>query len=169
MRCGSVSPGVRSALRPLLPLPQLPAADRKRVRHYLLIETDRVELLAGDPVPVDVPRGAETTQRIFRCPTCQVAIFSRYTRASVRFVRGGTLDDPSSISPGRAHLHALEAALGDASRLRSSVLDLLRPAEALAGHEPRAHRGAWKAAIRRMSSAHCRERERRDSNPRPPA
>ena len=65
----------------------------------LLIETDRVELLAGDPVPVDVPRGAKTTQRIFRCPTCQVAVFSRYTRASVRFVRGGTLDDPSSISP----------------------------------------------------------------------
>ena len=65
----------------------------------LLIETDRVELLADDPVPVDVPRGAKTTQRIFRCPTCQVAVFSRYTRASTRFVRGGTLDDPSSISP----------------------------------------------------------------------
>ena len=58
-----------------------------------------MELLAGDPVPVDVPRGTETKQRIFRCPTCQVAVFSRYTRAGVRFVRGGTLDDPSSIEP----------------------------------------------------------------------
>ena len=65
----------------------------------LLIEADRVVLLAGDPVPVDVPRGTKTNQRIFRCPTCQVAVFSRYTRASVRFVRGGTLDDPSSIEP----------------------------------------------------------------------
>jgi hypothetical protein len=28
-----------------------------------------------------------------------VAVFSRYTRACIRFVRGGTLDDPSSITP----------------------------------------------------------------------
>ena len=65
----------------------------------ILIEADRVELLAGDPQPVDVPRGGGKKQRIFRCPTCQIAIFSRYTRASIRFVRGGTLDDPSSVTP----------------------------------------------------------------------
>ena len=45
----------------------------------LLIETDRVELLAGEPQPVDVPRSGGKKQRIFRCPTCQVAVFSRYT------------------------------------------------------------------------------------------
>jgi hypothetical protein len=65
----------------------------------LLIETDRIELLASEPEPVDVPRGRSGKQRIFRCPSCQVAVFSRYTRATVRFVRGGTLDDPSSIEP----------------------------------------------------------------------
>ena len=65
----------------------------------LLIEADRVEVLAGEPEPVDVPRGRSQKQRIFRCPDCQVAVFSRYTRATVRFVRGGTLDDPSSIAP----------------------------------------------------------------------
>ena len=65
----------------------------------LVIETDRVELLAGEPQAVDVPRGGKSTQRIFRCPTCQVAVFSRYTRASVRYVRGGTLDDPTSVTP----------------------------------------------------------------------
>ena len=65
----------------------------------LLIEADRIELLAGEPVPVDVPRGGSQKQRIFRCPSCQVAVFSRYTRATMRFVRGGTLDDPSSIEP----------------------------------------------------------------------
>ena len=64
----------------------------------VLIETDRVELLAEEPLPVDVPRG-RSKQRIWRCPTCQVALFSRYTRASVRFVRAGTLDDPSSVTP----------------------------------------------------------------------
>jgi len=65
----------------------------------VLIETDRIELLAGDPQPVDVPRGGARKQRIFRCPTCQIAVFSRYTRAGIRFVRGGTLDDPASVTP----------------------------------------------------------------------
>jgi hypothetical protein len=65
----------------------------------LLIEADRVELLAGDPQPVDVPRDDGSTQRIFRCQTCHVAVFSQYSRPEVRFVRGGTLDRPSSIEP----------------------------------------------------------------------
>jgi hypothetical protein len=65
----------------------------------LLLEADRVELLAGDPQPVDVPRDDGSTQRIFRCPTCHVAVFSEYGRPEVRFVRGGTLDDPSAITP----------------------------------------------------------------------
>ena len=65
----------------------------------LLIETDRVELLAGLPQPVDVPRDDGSSQRIFRCPTCQVAVFSEYTRPGVRFVRGGTLDQPSGVTP----------------------------------------------------------------------
>jgi hypothetical protein len=65
----------------------------------LLIEADRFELLAGEPQPVDVPRDDGSTQRIFRCPVCQVAIFSEYGRPEVRFVRGGTLGEPSSVSP----------------------------------------------------------------------
>src|SRR5262249_18418712 len=65
----------------------------------LLIEADRVELLAGAPQPVDVPRDDGSTQRIFRCPICQVAVFSQYGRPEVHFVRAGTLDDPSRVSP----------------------------------------------------------------------
>ena len=65
----------------------------------LLIESDRIELLAGDPRPVDVPRDAGKKQRVFRCPVCQVAVYSRYTRAGIRFVRGGTPDEPASIAP----------------------------------------------------------------------
>jgi hypothetical protein len=65
----------------------------------LLIEADRVELLAGDPQPVDVPRDDGSKQRIFRCPDCEVAVFSEYGRPEVRFVRGGTLDEPSSVTP----------------------------------------------------------------------
>jgi len=65
----------------------------------LLIETVRVELLAGDPQSVDVPRDDGSTQQIFRCPTCQVAVYSHYTNPAVLFVRGGTLDDPSGVTP----------------------------------------------------------------------
>jgi len=57
------------------------------------------ELLAGEPRPVDVARDDGSSQRIFRCPDCQTAVFSLYTRPQVRFVRGGTLDDPKGIAP----------------------------------------------------------------------
>ena len=65
----------------------------------LLIEADRVEVLAGRAQPVDAPRDDGSVQRIFRCPDCQVAIFSEYGRPEVRFVRGGTLDQPTDIAP----------------------------------------------------------------------
>jgi hypothetical protein len=65
----------------------------------LLIEADRVELLAGEPQPVEVPRDDGSKQKIFRCPTCQVAVFSQYTRPELRYVRGGTLDQTSSVVP----------------------------------------------------------------------
>ena len=65
----------------------------------LLIEADRVELVAGEPQPVDVPRDDGSTQRIYRCSACQVAVFSEYSRPDVWFVRGGTLDEPTSVTP----------------------------------------------------------------------
>ena len=58
-----------------------------------------MEVLSGDLQPVDVPRDDGSAQTIWRCPTCQVAVFSQYTRPEVRFVRGGTLDDPAAITP----------------------------------------------------------------------
>jgi hypothetical protein len=65
----------------------------------VLIEADRVEVLAGEPQRVDVPRDDGSVQQIDRCPTCQVALFSIYSRPQIRFVRGGTLDDPRGIEP----------------------------------------------------------------------
>ena len=65
----------------------------------VLIETDRVESLQGEPVAVDVPRDDGSSQRIWRCPACQVAVYSQYTSPKVRFVRAGTLDEPRGIAP----------------------------------------------------------------------
>jgi hypothetical protein len=69
----------------------------------ILIETDRVELLSGEPQPVSVERSGGKKQRIWRCPTCQIAVYSQYTTPRIRFVRAGTLDDPSSVAPD-AHI-----------------------------------------------------------------
>jgi hypothetical protein len=65
----------------------------------VLIEADRVEVLAGEPQPVDVSRDDGSQQRIWRCPTCQIAVYSQYTSPRVRFVRAGTLDDPAAVAP----------------------------------------------------------------------
>ena len=65
----------------------------------LLIEADRVEVLEGTPEPVETPRDDGSAQVVYRCPRCQVAVFSQYTSPKVRFVRAGTLDDPSGITP----------------------------------------------------------------------
>ena len=65
----------------------------------LLIEADRVQFLSGTVQAVDVPRDDGSVQRISRCPHCQVAIFSEYGSPEVRFVRSGTLDDPTAITP----------------------------------------------------------------------
>jgi len=65
----------------------------------VLIETDRVELLAGEPEPVSVPRSGGKKQKVWRCRTCQTAVYSQYTSPRVRFVRAGTLDDPASVAP----------------------------------------------------------------------
>jgi hypothetical protein len=65
----------------------------------VLIEADNVELLAAEPRAVPVPREGRKDQLIWRCPTCEVALYSRYNHPGVSFVRAGTLDEPSSVAP----------------------------------------------------------------------
>jgi hypothetical protein len=70
-----------------------------------LVEADRVEILQGDVTDVLVPSPSGKSQRISRCPKCQVAVWSYYLVMSgglgelVRFIRVGTLDDPGRMSP----------------------------------------------------------------------
>ena len=65
----------------------------------VLIERDYLELLTGEPHRVPVLRSGAKRQQIYRCPVCETAVWSTYTRASVLFVRAGTLDDPSAVEP----------------------------------------------------------------------
>ena len=78
----------------------------------MLIEADRVELLAGEPQPVSVPRDDGDEQSIWRCPPAGSALYSRYgrRRGAVRPRRDARRSGVGLA--GRPHLHAVEAALG---------------------------------------------------------
>ena len=66
-----------------------------------MIEADRVTLLSGVPEIVDTPSASGKGQRVARCPTCRIALWSNYAGAGprVRFVRVGTLDEPDHLPP----------------------------------------------------------------------
>ena len=66
-----------------------------------MIESERVELLAGEPEMVLTPSASGKGQKIWRCPSCRIALWSNYGGGGdrVRFVRVGTLDDPDRFPP----------------------------------------------------------------------
>jgi hypothetical protein len=64
-----------------------------------MIEAGRVELLSGDVDVVLTPSASGRGQKIARCPTCRVAVWSVYSSDAFRFVRVGTLDDSDRLPP----------------------------------------------------------------------
>ena len=66
-----------------------------------MIEADRVEVLQGTPEVVDTPSASGKGQKVARCPTCRIALWSTYVGAgeAIRFVRVGTLDEPDRLPP----------------------------------------------------------------------
>ena len=66
-----------------------------------LIETRQVEVLSGARETVDTPSDSGRGQKIVRCPTCHVALWSHYGGMGEKaaFVRVGTLEDPDACPP----------------------------------------------------------------------
>jgi hypothetical protein len=66
-----------------------------------LLEADRVQLVSGTVQVVNTPTESGSGQRVSRCPTCQIALWSNYGGGgdAIRFVRIGTLDDPDRWPP----------------------------------------------------------------------
>src|ERR1700733_11053706 len=64
-----------------------------------MIESARVSLLSGAPELVHTPSASGRGQKIMRCPTCKVALWSHYSQDVFAFVRAGTLDDPNATPP----------------------------------------------------------------------
>lgn len=69
-----------------------------------MIETARIEMLAGEPAVIEMPSPSGRGHEIHRCPKCEVALWSNYGRRTwMRFVRVATLDAPHVIKPD-AHI-----------------------------------------------------------------
>ena len=66
-----------------------------------VMEAGRVELLKGQPEAIDTPSQSGKGQKIWRCPSCRIALWSNYSTAgaAMRFVRVGTLDTPNALPP----------------------------------------------------------------------
>lgn len=70
-----------------------------------LIEADRVVVTQGEVVEILVPSASGAGHRFARCPKCQVTLWTNYLGMRgglgevVRFIRVGTLDDPSPYPP----------------------------------------------------------------------
>ena len=69
-----------------------------------LIETDRIELTGAAPVAISMPTDSGRPHDVYRCATCQTAVWSDYgRRPSLRFLRVGALDRPAALPP-QAHI-----------------------------------------------------------------
>ncbi len=66
-----------------------------------MVESNEVQLTAGDPVMVHTPSASGRGQNVARCPHCHVALWSHYAGAGprVKFLRVGTLDEPDHLPP----------------------------------------------------------------------
>lgn len=66
----------------------------------LWIERDAIELLSGKPSCGQVEAGSKPAE-LYYCGSCGTGLWTRYLSApsTSRFVRGGTLDDPSWLVP----------------------------------------------------------------------
>jgi hypothetical protein len=72
-----------------------------------LIESAEVETVKGAPHAVMTPSESGRGQQLWRCPQCEVALWSNYGGATdlLRFVRVGTLDQPHGLRPD-IHIYA---------------------------------------------------------------
>ena len=66
-----------------------------------MIEASKITVTSGQPEAVDLPTKSEKGQRMYRCPTCKVALWSAYLGLGedIVFVRVGTLNDTKTCPP----------------------------------------------------------------------
>jgi hypothetical protein len=92
-----------------------------------LYEADRVVHTAAEPEIVVTPSASGKGQKIARCPTCRIAVWSNYPQAgpAVRFVRVGTMDNPDLCPPDIHIFTSLQAAMDGAASGRQGSSRIL--------------------------------------------
>ncbi len=71
---------------------------------HIFIEAEYITLEQGQVEAVDAQTEGGGDHLVYRCPDCQSALYSHYGgNHKIALVKGGTLDDPGSVTPG-AHL-----------------------------------------------------------------
>ncbi len=65
-----------------------------------ILERENLHVLSGDTAPYQVPTHSGGPHAIYHCVRCQTALWGDYgTRNVLRFIRVGTLDEPSRLPP----------------------------------------------------------------------
>ena len=102
---------------------------------------------------VHTPSNSGKGQKIARCPTCRIALWSNYAGCgdALRFVRVGTLDEPDRLPPDIHIFTAVEATVGGAASRHAGGPRVLRPQAVLAGRKPGAAARACGEPARRLS------------------
>ena len=74
--------------------------------HHAMVEFTEMSLISGEPEFVKVPTDSGNTHWVARCPACQTAMWNEHgsRKAITRYVRVGTLDQPSRFPP-LAHIY----------------------------------------------------------------
>ena len=104
-----------------------------------LIEADRFALLSGETAPFAMPTDSGRPHHIHRCTACGTALWSEYGgRATLRFARAATLDDPAALTPD-VHIYVR-------SKLPSVALPVCRPSRPVPILKRYGPRRAWNAA-----------------------
>ena len=75
--------------------------------HHAMVESTEMKLLSGKPDFVKVPTDSGNTHWVIRCPISRTAVWNQHgsRSAAMRYVRVGTLDEPSRFPP-LAHIYA---------------------------------------------------------------
>jgi len=102
-----------------------------------MIETDRIQLLTGQPEMISIPSPSGMGQTVARCPTCKIALWSSYTIAGdkIRFVRACTLDDSDALPPSAPYFHRVQTAVDGPAPQHSFRPRILPHRRLLAGGE----------------------------------
>lgn len=65
-----------------------------------LIEAEHIQIVDGEPVPVAMKTDSGHPHDIYRCPDCQIALWSDYGRRRwMLFIRVSTLDRRTEFTP----------------------------------------------------------------------